>query len=445
MFFKQHLLSDFQSLNCCLFGGLALLLLLLCSATISGAEVAFFSLSHKQLTQCRSSKDWRERRVIKLLQRPKRLLATVLILNNTVNVAIVVLSTYLLWHMAGDGEVGGGLLLAYTLASTALIVLFGEVIPKIYANQNNLYVAKKLTNLLRLAVVLCRPLSGLLLRIGRLVGKKRFEETYELSMEKLGRALELTTAQEASAGEREILKGVINFSKLTVKQTMQPRTDITAVDAEMDFHQLIGLVNESKYSRLPVYKDTIDHVEGVLHTKDLMPYLEQDKAFAWQKLLHKAFFVPENKKINTLLTELQQKKTQMAIVVDEYGGTAGLITMEDVVEEIIGDIVDEFDEETALYRKIDDHTFVFEGKISLNDFCKAIEEKPATFREVKGESKSLAGLLLEMNSRLPLVNETMSFQRFKFTIVAADPRKIKRIRVEITPQQAESSVVSEAV
>ncbi|MEL6413165.1 MAG: CNNM domain-containing protein, partial [Bacteroidota bacterium] len=325
-------MPDLQASHIYLLDGLILLALLLCSAIISGTEVAFFSLSHKQITQCKNSKDLRERGVVKLLKNPRRLLATILILNNLVNVAIVTLSTYLLWHVTGSEAVEGIVLFAYTLISTALIVLFGEVIPKIYANQNNLRVAKRLTGPLYVAVPLLYPLSSLLLRLGKLIGRKnQFQEHYDLSAEGLNRALELTTMQETSAGEREILKGVMTFSTLTVKQTMQPRTEIVAIDTTLNFHKLMDLVHKSSYSRFPVYRDTIDSVEGLLYTKDLMPYLDQDERFAWHKLLRKALFVPENKKIDALLLEFQEKRIQMAIVVDEYGGTSGLITMEDII------------------------------------------------------------------------------------------------------------------
>ena len=426
-----------QAFNLYITDVLALLGLLSFSGLCSAAEVAFFSLSHKQITQCKNSKHPQDHSVIKLLQQPKRLLATILVLNNLANVAIVILSTYLLWTVVGSEEVGNLLLFGYTFTSTVFIVLFGEIIPKIYANQNNLYIAKKLTTPLQLAVPILYPLYIPLLRIGQLVGSKRFRDKYELSIHKLHRALELTTTQDTSTGEREILQGVVNFSNLTAKQTMQPRIEIVAIDIATDFHQLIELVNKSGHSRFPAYKDTIDNIEGVLHVKDLLSYLDKDKHFDWQPLLHKSFFVPENKKIDALLLELQKKGVQMAIVVDEYGGTSGLITMEDIVEEIIGDIVDEFDRARPPYRQLDAHTFIFEGKVSLHDFCKVINEPLTTFEAIKGESESLAGLLLELYGRIPLTNEKCRYQRFNFTIVAANLRKIKAVRVEISPQQAE--------
>ncbi len=368
------------------------------------------------------------------MQNPRRLLATVLILNNLINVTFVTLSTYWLWEIVGEEEVSSLLLFIYTLISTTSIVLFGELIPKVYANQNNLRFAKKLTGFLNFAVAALYPLSGLLLSIGKLFGKGIFQEKHDLSINELSKALELTTIQEASAGEREVLKGVVNFSSLTAKQTMQPRTEITAVEININFHQLMDLVNKSGYSRLPVYKDTIDKIEGILYAKDLIPYLEKNEYFQWQTLLRKCLFVPENKKIDALLLEFQEKRMQMAIVVDEYGGTSGLITMEDIIEEIIGDIIDEFDQDEALYKQLDECTFVFEGKISLNDFCKVVGVTSDTFEEVKGENESLGGLLLELHGRLPLANEKLSYKNFTFTVAAADPRKIKKVKVEVTPQ-----------
>ena len=428
-------LIDLQTFNIYLSDGLGLLILLLCSALMSGTEVAFFSLSHKQITQCKNSRDPGARRVIKLLSHPRRLLATVLILNNMINVGFVMLSTYLLWKIVGTEEIEGVVLFVYTLISTTAIVLFGEVIPKIYANQNNLLFAKRMTGFLQVARLVLYPLSSILLSLGRLFNKSLLQERSSLSMDKLGRALELTTIKETSAGEQATLKGVLNFSTLTARQTMQPRTAIKAVEIDTNFHQLIDFINKAGYSRLPVYKETIDKIEGILSTKDLIPHINKKEDFNWQALLHKCFFVPENKKIDALLLEFQKKGVRMAIVVDEYGGTSGLLAMEDIIEEIVGDIVDEFDQEEMLYTKLDEQSFVFEGRMSLHDFCKAIGEDMSTFEKVKGESESLAGLLLELHGRLPIANEKFVYQNFNFTIVAADPRKIKKVKVEIMPKK----------
>jgi putative hemolysin len=393
--------------------------------------MAFFSLSHKQITQFKNTTDYTEKKILKLLQHPRRLLATVLILNNLLNVAFVTLSTHLLWRCVGTGNVSNFVMLAYTLISTTFIVLFGEVIPKIYANQNNLRFAKRVVGFLDFAIPILRPLSSLLLRLGNLFGRGFLQEKYELSIDKLSRALELTTTQGTSEGEKEILKGVVNFSSLTAKQIMQPRMEITAIDTAVNFRQLMDLVNKSNHSRLPAYKDTIDRIEGILYTKDLLAHLDEVEHFQWQSLLRKCFFVPESKKIDALLLEFQEKRVHMAIVVDEYGGTSGLITLEDIIEEIIGDIADEFNQDEVMYKQLDDQVFVLESKISLNDFCKVIGESPATFEQVKGESESLGGLLLELNGRLPHAGKKICFQKFTFTVIAADTRKIKKVKVEI--------------
>jgi len=331
--------------------------------------------------------------------------------------------------VVGIDQVDHVTVLIYTLTSTFFIVLFGEVIPKVYANQNNLSFAKRTAGLLAVFMPALRPLSSLLLRIGSLFGKNLLQEKPSLSINELSRALELTTTK----GEKETLQGVINFGSLTGKQIMQPRTEIAALDMSIDFHQLIDLIHTATYSRFPVYRETIDNIEGILHTKDLMPHIDKDKHFQWATLLHKCLFVPENKKIDALLLEFRQKKVRMAIVVDEYGGTSGLITLEDIVEEVIGDIASEFNQDAPLYQKLDTHTFVVESKISLHDFCKAIGEPSATFEEVKGESESLGGLLLELHGRLPHAGEKITFQPFTFTIMAADTRKIKKVKVEIGP------------
>lgn len=411
-----------------------LAVLLLCSAAVSGTEIAFFSLTHKQITHIRNTQDPRERKITRLLQQPKRLLATLLILNNLINVAFVTFSTYLLWHIIGIAYISKLIMLVYTLISTTCIVLFGEVIPKIYANQNNLWFAKRATGFLVFAVPALRPLSDLLLHIGNLFGKSLSPERHELSVDKLNRALALTTTQSASAVEKDFLQGVVNFGNLMVKQIMQPRMEIQAIDVRTDFHQLLDFVSKSQYAKFPVYRTSIDHIEGILYTKNLLAHLDKDKHFRWQPLLRKCFFVPENKKIDTLLLAFQEKKVQIAIVVDEYGGTSGLITLEDIIEEIIGDITDEFQQDAVMYRKLDDKTFILESKISLNDFCKIIGESPATFEPVKGESESLGGLLLELHGRLPRAGIRICFQRFTFTVIAADPRKIQQVKVEISPK-----------
>jgi len=433
-------LIDLYILSFYLLHGLILLLLLMASALVSGTEAAFFSLSQQQIAQCKNSHEPRSSKVLKLLQSPRRLLATILILNNLINVAFVTLSIYLLWQVFGMGYIPSFVLLTFTLLSTGAIVLFGEIIPKTYANQHNLQFAKRFVGFLHVAVLILRPLSSLLMRVSTLFGQGFFQEQYDLSIDQLNRAVEITTTKGSSAEDKKILKGVINFTTLAAKQIMQPRTEITAVDIAMDFHQLINMVNKSGYSRFPVYKETIDQIEGFLYIKDLLPYLEKGKHFPWKTLLRKCLFIPENKKLDTLLLEFQASKVHMAIVVDEYGGTSGLVTMEDVIEEIIGEIADEFDQDEEIgYRQIDSKTFEFEGKVPLHDFCKVVGVNSAVFETIKGESESLGGLLLEINGRLPQANEKIVYKQFTFVVMAADTRRIKKVRVHIEPAKQQLS------
>ena len=258
-------------------------------------------------------------------------------------------------------------------------------------------------------------------------------------MDELNQALELTT-EDAADEEKDILKGIVNFGTLTVKQVMKSRMEITAIDTEMDFHELMDKINKSGYSRIPVYEETIDNIEGVLYIKDLLPFIDRDENFNWKELIRKSFFVPENKKVDTLLKDFQQKRVHMAIVVDEYGGTSGLVTLEDLIEEIIGEINDEFDDtDDIFFQEIDSNTFIFEGKVSLNDFCKKLELDSQIFDDVKGESESLGGLLLEINSKLPKNGTKIQFDEFEFTILAVDARKIKKVKVHIHSGQKDDS------
>ncbi len=422
-----------------LFNGLTLAGLLFCSALISGAEASFFSFSHKQLTACRSTKDVKEKNVFNLLKEPKRLLATILIVNNFINVAFVTLSTYLLWKIFGTKHIDSWIIFVYTISSAAIIVLFGEIIPKMYASQYNLRFAKKSAPFLAISIKILRPFSSILIQIGYFFEKNAvLKNGYDLSTDKLQKALAITTEKIDVEREKTILKGVVNFTQLTAKQIMRSRMEIVAIGIQTNFQELINVVRQPIHSRLPVYKETIDQIEGLLYIKDLLPHLGKDPSFQWQSLIRKSFFVPENKKIDRLFFELQKKRVHIAIVVDEYGGTSGLITLEDIIEEIIGDITDEFEQEEENYKKIDEHNFVFESKISLNDFCKIVNESPTIFEEVKGESESLGGLLLEIHGQLPTAGQKVNYRHFVFTAIAVDTRKIKKIQVRILPKQEDS-------
>lgn len=420
------------------FTGIILVILLFLSAIISGSEVAYFSLSSTDLSNLKENTGASEKRVIQLLEKPRELLATILIMNNLVNVAIVTLSTFLSWEIVGSQSSKGQVVVVLTFTVTFLIVFFGEVVPKVYATQNNFHFAKKMATFLEISRMIVRPLSYLLMSISNIIEKRVSKRGYDISMDQLNHALQLTTPDKTDEGN-DILKGIVNFSTLSVRQVMKSRLDITAIDIELDYHELMDRINKSGYSRIPVYKETIDKIEGILYIKDLLPYLEKDENFQWQKLLRAGFFIPESKKIDSLLRDFQDKRVHLAIVVDEYGGTSGLITLEDIIEEIVGEINDEFDEDDIAYNKLDSNTYIFEGKTSLNDFCKIINVDANIFEEIKGDSESLGGLLLEINSKLPRVGEKIKFDSFVFTIVSVDARRIKRVRVFLKPSEKDKN------
>lgn len=414
-----------------------LLTLLLLSALVSGSEVAFFSLSREEILKCKRSSIRRERNLAGLLDAPRRLLATILILNNLFNIAIVTLSTYITWHWAGTKSTTGSLIVALTFIVTFLIVFFGEVTPKVYAFKYNLSFAKKTTNLLFIANYVFWPISRLLIALSNLVEKRIEKKGYEISADRLHQAIEITIDKNSTQEEREILKGIVNFGNISVKQIVCSRIDITAFDIESSFDQLMNDINKCVYSRIPVYRDTIDNIEGMLYVKDLLPYIDQNNDFEWQKLLRKPYFIPESKKIDDLLKDFQDKHVHIAIVVDEYGGTSGLITLEDIIEEIVGEIHDEFDQEDQLYTKLDNNTFIFEGKTSLNDFCRIVDERIIVFEKVKGENESLGGLLLELFSKLPKEGDTINFDKYHFEIESVDTKRIKKVRVQINEDKGE--------
>ena len=416
-----------------LLNGLVLLILLFFSALISGSEVAFFSLTHDEIAKCKGSEDKRDRRIGQLLYNPKRLLATILIANNLVNIFIVTISTFATWRIFGIQGREGLTIAILTLTITALIIFFGEIIPKVYANHNGIGFARKTSALLIFADKLFRPASWFLIALTGLIERRMQKKGYNLSVEEVNQALEISVEKEAvTEEEKGILKGIVNFGTLSAKQIMKSRIDITSIDIETNFHDLMDMVNKTGYSRIPVFNETVDKIEGILYIKDLLPHLDNDESFDWRALMREGFFIPESKKIDDLFKDFQEKQVHMAIVVDEYGGTAGLITMEDVIEEIVGEINDEFDDESEIpFQKVDSQTFIFEGKTSLNDFCKITEVESTIFDSVKGESESVGGLLLELNSTLPHAGEKITHQGLVFTIVAVDLRRIKKVKVYI--------------
>ncbi len=403
---------------------------------ISGSEVAFFSLLHDQIKNLNTSTNPKDKIIASLVVDPKKLLATILILNNLVNIFIVTISTYATWKIVGNKDTGGIVIIVLTVSITILIIFIGEIVPKVYANHNNLQFARLTASMLQVAKRFFSPLSWVLMSLSKIIESNVEKKGYNLSVDEIHQALEITSEKEVSDEEKGMLKGIVNFSTLSVKQVMKSRMDITALDMETDFHELMNQINKTGYSRIPVYSENIDKIEGILYIKDLLPFLDSKDTYQWQSLLRPAYFVPESKKIDVLFKDFQEKQVHMAIVIDEYGGTSGLITLEDVIEEIVGEINDEFDEgEENAYNKLDKNTFIFEGKTSLNDFCKIICYDAQYFEEVKGDSESIGGLLLELNAKLPNAGEKITYKAFTFTVVAVDHKRIKKVRIYITPEE----------
>jgi len=415
---------------------IGLVLLLICSALISGTEVAFFSLSQADLNQ-HVEETKGESLVINLLQRPRKLLATILITNNFINILIVLLFANL-----------GGILFAelnYTLnlyffkvslrflievvLVTFLILLFGEVLPKVYATRNSIKFAKLMSKPTKVLNLLLSPLSLPLIRLTKMVEKRLGDRSHDFSVEKLSQALELTSDNGTTKDEQKILKGIVTFGNTETVQIMKPRIDIFAVSDEEPYEEVLAKILKNGYSRNPVYENSIDNITGVLYAKDLLAHLNKTK-FKWQDLQREPFFVPENKKLDDLLSEFQEKKNHLAIVVDEYGGTSGIVTLEDVIEEIVGDINDEFDDDDLSYSKLDQNNYVFEGKTTIKDFCKVMHvNDESLFEEEKGESETLAGFILEVSGRFPKKGEKISFLNFIFTIEVLDRKRIKQVKV----------------
>jgi gliding motility-associated protein GldE len=355
-----------------------------------------------------------------------------------INIGIVTLTTFVTWSLFGTNATGIVIVLVQTIGVTFAIVFFGEIVPKVYANKAKIGFSLFMATSLSFFSSLLRPFSTLLMAFSDLIERRIQKKGYSLSVNEINQALELTT-EDTPEEEREILRGIVNFGTLTVKQVMKSRMEITAVEMDMDFHELMDKINKSGYSRIPVYEETIDSIQGILYIKDLLPHIDRDETFEWKELIRKSFFVPENKKVDSLLKEFQQRRVHMAIVVDEYGGTSGLVTFEDLIEEIIGEINDEFDDtDDIFFQEIDPATFIFEGKVSLNDFCKKLDLDPQIFEDVKGESESLGGLLLELNSKFPKNGTKIIFQDFEFTVLAVDARKIKKVKVHIKSLEKDS-------
>jgi len=413
-----------------------LVVLLFFSALISGAEVAFFSLSPTDFFS-EEGKELPKKmdRVAKLLTKPKKLLATILVANNLINIAIVLLFASLtpLFFEGISPE-----WLRFTIevgAVTFLILLFGEILPKIYASRNSISFALFMAFPIHVLNVLFTPLNNPMRSATLFIEQKFGKQRSNISVDQLSQALELTNENETTKEEQKILHGIVTFGNTDTKNVMRPRMDIFALNEAASFGEIMPEIIEEGFSRIPVYVDSIDNITGILYTKDLLPYFDK-KTFNWPSLKREAYFVPENKKLDDLLNEFKDRKMHLAIVVDEYGGTSGLISLEDIIEEIVGEISDEYDDDDLVFSKLDDMTFVFEGKTPLKDFYRAIKlEDPIQFEDAKGEAETLAGFLLEISRGFPKKNEIINFFNYAFTIEAFDNKRIKQIKLSIHPLQ----------
>lgn len=417
-----------------------LIVLLACSALISGAEVALFGLSPTDINEMEEAKTSRSSIIVKLLERPKKLLATILIANNGINIGVV-----LLFSIIGDTIFFGvdAVLLGFisvrflleVVVATFLILMFGEILPKVYANRNRVDFSQFMAYPLKVLDFIFSPLS-LPMRSGTIfLYNKLGKEKSSLSVDHLSQALELTSDGDTTKEEQKILEGIVSFGNTDTKQVMRPRIDIFGLSEEMKFPEVMTEIKQNGYSRIPVFSENMDNVLGVLYVKDLLPYIDR-KTFNWMSLIREPYFVPENKKLDDLLLEFQEKKNHLAVVVDEYGGTSGIVTLEDIIEEIVGDISDEFDDEDLVYSKLDDFNYVFDGKTALKDFYRVIKIDDATiFEEQKGESETIAGFVLEIAGNFPKKGDVVAFKAYQFLIESLDKKRLKQIKVTLPHEE----------
>ncbi|MBN2213812.1 MAG: gliding motility-associated protein GldE [Bacteroidales bacterium] len=406
---------------------LVVLLMLISSALISGSEVAFFSLGPNDIESLRKSRSRNSALLLRLIDIPERLLATILVANNFINIGIVIISAFItssVFDFSQNPAIG---FIIQVVVITFLILLFGEILPKIYAHYFSLRFAKFMSRPLNISVKIFRPLSSFLISSTSFVKRKFPLKKMNISMDELSDALELS--EQATGEDKSILEGIVKFVNIYVREIMTSRMDIVGAGITLKFRSLIELIVESGYSRIPVYDRNFDNIKGILYIKDLLPHIQKPDSFNWQSLIRPPYYVPETKKIDDLLKEFQTNKIHLAVVVDEYGGTSGIITLEDILEEIVGEITDETDEDETLYTQIDDNTFVFEGKAQLNDFYKIFNLDEHIFDDVKGDADTLAGLILEIKGEFPGKNDLIRHKDFEFKIIAVDKRRIRKIQV----------------
>ena len=406
-------------------------LLLFASGFVSASEIAFFSLSPSDLSEIEEEEHPSDKHITNLLKDSERLLATILISNNFVNVTIIMLCNFFFAEVVDFGDSVIVEFLVITVILTFLLLLFGEIMPKIYSAQHTLKFCRFAAPVIMVLKKVFSPLSNLLVRSSFIVNKCVVKKNYNISVDDLSQALELTDKSEISE-ESNILEGIIRFGGETAKEVMTSRLDMVDLEITSSFKEVLDCVVENGYSRVPVYEDSRDNIKGILYIKDLLPYLKKDADFRWQNLIRPAYFVPETKMIDDLLRDFQANKIHIAIVVDEFGGTSGIVTMEDIIEEIVGEINDEYDEEERSYVKINDHTYVFEAKTLLSDFYKIVKVDSDVFEDVVGDADTLAGLLLEIKGEFPKLHEKLEYDNFLFEVLEMDARRILKVKVIIS-------------
>ncbi|WP_460880044.1 gliding motility-associated protein GldE [Pontibacter rugosus] len=415
-----------------------------CSLPSLRGQKQHFSLTEHEVEQCKNSTQPSEQRVYRLLQNPRQLLTTILIFNNGINVAIVTVFAYVAWQLFGTMVLPVSAMVACMFFATFFIVFCGEVLPKVYVQKRRLRLVQRMAGVLVKLQWLIKPISWLLITINEYIERKYIARGYTHTLEDLHHSLDIALSNaETSPEERKILRGVVNFGTITVKQIMSPRVDIIAFSRDRTLPELMPEIVKWGYSRIPVYTESTDQIEGILYIKDLLPHLGKGADFNWQQLVRPPFFVPENKRIADLFQDFKDKHVHMAVVVNEYGSTVGLLTLEDIVEEIVGEINDEFDDDNdIIYSQLDENTFIFDGKTSLHDFCKIAEVPFDAFDEVKGENETVAGLMLALFSRIPRTSEDVNYGRFHFTVESADTKRVKRVKINVASKKEQYHKVS---
>jgi putative hemolysin len=418
------------------FGIGLIVFLLICTALVSAAEVAFFSLSSSILETAKDS--YAKSKVVSLLDKPKKLLATILLMSNMLNIGVIIVSNDLMRHIHFGDTPGWLRFLIQVVAVSFIIILFGEVIPKVYARRFGLNISLFFSQPMIIFVKLLGPFTWPLTQFSKIIDKRVKQQEKGLSAENLSDAIELASNENGDAEGHKILQGIAQFGSLDVTVIMTPRGDVTMVDRDIPFNELLQSILENGYSRIPVFREDSDHIEGILFIKDIIPYLHSAADFEWQTLVRKPFFVPENKKIDDLLKEFQSMKMHMALVVNEFGGFQGIVTLEDIIEEIVGEINDEYDDDDVDYFKMNDSNYIFAGKTSIHDFLRIIDFDLNFLEEFENDFESIAGIILEVSGRIPARNETVSYKKLTFRILNSDNRRINRVKVSIMPENKES-------